>query len=260
MIEDTTNWSEAEALLLGQAREGLGPTEAERTRALARISAGFVLIGATTPPALESQGGGGLDLPSAARTSGYSLITLIAAVLTSAAVGFGSGVYVTRTPRPEPAISSPAPRPVAVVEPVEGAARIDGEVIQDLASLVEGDAAPVTRSSAGIRSRSSARSDAAAAPTFYDELSHVRRAQAALKQGNAALALGLMQSLDEARPGGALLAERSVTKVLALCQLGREEEATQLARAVLSNNDDATVYRKRLASSCAKLDRTSMKE
>jgi hypothetical protein len=73
------------------------------------------------------------------------------------------------------------------------------------------------------------------------------------------MALGLMASLDETHPKGALVSERSVTKVLALCQLGRAAEATRVARQVISQGD-ASVYRQRLASSCADLGPSPAKD
>jgi hypothetical protein len=86
--------------------------------------------------------------------------------------------------------------------------------------------------------------------TFYKELSYVRRAQAALRDGQSALALGLMQELDGLPTKGALGAERNVTKVLALCQLGRELEAANIAAKVVQA-DTGRVYQQRLKGSCA---------
>lgn len=90
----------------------------------------------------------------------------------------------------------------------------------------------------------------AAKPSFYEELQYLKRAQAALRQGNGALALGLMTSLDALRPGGALLSERGVTQVLAHCQLGDIESAKRVA-ARLAASDLASVYAERLENSCA---------
>jgi hypothetical protein len=85
--------------------------------------------------------------------------------------------------------------------------------------------------------------------SFYEELSYVRRAQAALRDGQSALALGLMESLDALPTQGALWAERNMTKVLALCQLERAEEAISIAKRVLEN-EGGTTYGPRLRSSC----------
>jgi hypothetical protein len=85
---------------------------------------------------------------------------------------------------------------------------------------------------------------------FHEELSHLRRAQLALKQGNPELAWGLMRSLDELRPGGALLPERRMTKVLALCALDRKTEAQGEARRLLESKQNS-VYSARLKTTCA---------
>lgn len=90
----------------------------------------------------------------------------------------------------------------------------------------------------------------AAKPSFYEELEYLKRAQSALRQGNGALALGLMTSLDSIQPGGALLSERGVAKVLAHCQLGDVESAMLVAER-LAESDMASVYTERLESSCA---------
>lgn len=90
----------------------------------------------------------------------------------------------------------------------------------------------------------------AAKPSFYEELEYLKRAQSALRQGNGALALGLMNSLDSIQPGGALLSERGVAKVLAHCQLGDVESAMRVAER-LAASDMASVYTERLESSCA---------
>jgi hypothetical protein len=85
---------------------------------------------------------------------------------------------------------------------------------------------------------------------FHEEMSHLRRAQSALKEGNPGLALGLMQSLDELRPDGALLPERRMTKVLALCSLDRKSEAQSVAKRLLGSKSDS-VYSARLRTTCA---------
>lgn len=88
-----------------------------------------------------------------------------------------------------------------------------------------------------------------AEPTFYEELSYLRRAQAALRAGNPSLALGIMTSLDEMQKVGALDLERRVTKTLALCDLGRSTEAKSVAAPIFKEQDHS-VYTKRLKESC----------
>lgn len=88
-----------------------------------------------------------------------------------------------------------------------------------------------------------------AEPTFYEELSYLRRAQAALRGGNPSLALGIMTSLDEMQKVGALGVERRLTKALALCDLGRSAEAKAVSAPIFKEQNHS-VYTKRLKESC----------
>jgi hypothetical protein len=63
------------------------------------------------------------------------------------------------------------------------------------------------------------------------------------------MAYGLMTSLDESHPRGALLVERSVTKVLALCALQRDAEARELF-VTLKDAAAGAPYLERLQASC----------
>ena len=83
------------------------------------------------------------------------------------------------------------------------------------------------------------------------ELVALREAQSALARGDGATALRSMQRLDEQEPGGVLGAERAVTRILALCQMGRVAEARALAQRTLGENSSTTLYGRRLAASCA---------
>ena len=86
--------------------------------------------------------------------------------------------------------------------------------------------------------------------TFHEEISYLRRAQRALRDGNPNLAWGLMTSLDERQPHGALVPERTVTKVIALCALNRVDEARREAHVLLESKPNS-VYAERIAQSCA---------
>jgi hypothetical protein len=253
MTSGTTHPGEAEALWLRQARTDLGPTSEERTRMLARLSgvwAGAANVDVAGSPAVP--GGAGEDLPSAAR---YSLKSLALTATASLALGFGAGIFVAQpqgdAARP-PSLEVAPSRPVA--EPVRPTAAKEEALVPPAASPLDG--LPGRRSSPGSRTPAVERGQGNLASTPYEELNYVRRAQMALKRGNAALALGLMQNLDETHPKGALLTERGVTKVLAFCQLGRAEEATRLGRRIVAQGN-ASVYRERLEASCANLNPTS---
>lgn len=240
-----------EALMLSRARAGLGPTAPERANVLDRLSAGLTLasVNPGSPPLSQSVSAG------AGGAGGFSLQTLVAGVLVGSLAGFGAGVAVTSSRAPDLAVArhSAAPHP-------SGSPRVTAHQVPQLLpppprapapAPTDPSPAPRATSMGPAATASGAPPSASAEPTFYEELSYVRRAQSALKAGDARLALGLMQSLDEIQPRGALFAERNVTRVLALCQLGLAEEATRVARQTLGADPTSRVYQQRLRASCA---------
>jgi len=96
--------------------------------------------------------------------------------------------------------------------------------------------------------------EARSAPDPARELAALREAQSALARGDGEAALRSMRRLDETGAAGVLSAERAVTRVLALCQLGRAAEATTAAQQALRDGQDTALYRRRLAASCARID------
>ena len=77
----------------------------------------------------------------------------------------------------------------------------------------------------------------------------MRQAQSALGAGRPEQALELMEKLGQADAGGRLLVERELTRVLALCALGRETEA-RAAAARVERLPGGAAYRTRIADSC----------
>ena len=120
------------------------------------------------------------------------------------------------------------------------------------------DAKPATSTAASIRRTHSSRrvGDAEAGElegqqsSLALELAMLRRARRALRENNGRLALGIVESLSERFPRGALLEERQATRVLSLCQLDRVSQALQGARDFLRNHP-GSVYAERVRSSCA---------
>jgi hypothetical protein len=83
-----------------------------------------------------------------------------------------------------------------------------------------------------------------------EALDHLHRAERALYGGEAKRALGILSDLDR-REGPALLREeRLTTRVLALCQEERVEEALD-ARRQLEREFARSIYVRRLDESCA---------
>jgi len=81
------------------------------------------------------------------------------------------------------------------------------------------------------------------------ELAMLQRARRALNADNGRLALGLVQELDERFPKGVLLEERSATRILSLCMLGRTEEARGFGRR-FQERYPGSVYAERVRGSC----------
>ncbi len=275
--------TDLELLVLEHAKRGLGPSAAQRRLTLDRLSTALaalpapVLADSLLPePALPDAPGARAPLatsspsasagaPAAVGLGRFSLHAMIAGVATGALVGFGAGVLASSAEAPSAApptvatsraLAPRAPRSAPHGERHPRGAPPRGALPEPApapSATAVGRQAARTRPSperSNAPSPPSANSELAQA-TFYEELSYVRRAQSALQQGNGTLALGLMQSLDEIQASGALMAERRMTRVLALCQLDRTAEATEVARSMLSGDGTADVYRRRLAGSCA---------
>jgi hypothetical protein len=82
------------------------------------------------------------------------------------------------------------------------------------------------------------------------ELAMLQRARRALAAENGALALGIVEELDERFPKGLLLEERTATRVLSLCKLARVDAARREALRFLERYP-ASVYAERVRQSCA---------
>ncbi len=279
---------ELERAVLEGAREQLRPSNAARSSALASLRAQIALPNPDVPEIdvpdatnLAGSGGTAGSLAPALRASGLKMLAVGA--LVGGAVGFASGYSVsTSSHGPEHSASS-IPAPPETPEPNEPPPALEGAPQRLLApaelpppieappgttiptedSVSRTESEPTARpspeaarpqatsvgSSEGDTTPSRA-SESGASLALHEELSYLRRAQAALNAGNATLAWGLMRSLDERRPDGALLLERRVTQVLSLCALGRSDEARAIARQIESSHS-ASLYIPRLRGSCA---------
>jgi hypothetical protein len=89
---------------------------------------------------------------------------------------------------------------------------------------------------------------APAPPSLREEIALLAEVQAALERGDGATALRRLDGSGGADPR--LLAERKAARVLALCLLGRTEEAERAARAFLRGHPKS-VQRSALERSCA---------
>jgi len=243
MTSDDLDLEPEERRLLREGYDALGPPSAKKDFILGALS--VRLPGALVPLASDEV------TPLTKGGLGRALGAKVAGGLVIGALGFALGMRVS-----SPASSGdsthalqPVPREPPVSIPI-GSGDAPGAL-----ALGELDAEPTTRLDTKVQpakpGTASTSTESPAEVSFYEELSYIRRAQTALASGNPALALGLMRSLRELHGGGALLAERGMTEVLALCALDRPAEARTVADSVRARSD-GSMYVARLDKTCAR--------
>ncbi len=244
-----------DALSLPSARR-----EVLRTRVMTHLVQGTPVMSKVEHDAAAERTLSPTPRAAMAPKTGFSGWTVLGATLVGLGAGLTGGILIgaRQEPPPAPVVSAPtevdttdevAPFPASLESAPADGAEAPG-VAEETAST-ESEPSPRTSGSAVVvtsTKKEPERSEASL--TFYEELSYLRRAQSALRDGKPTLSLGLMQGLDEIKKDGALLSERRMTKVLALCALGRDDEARSIAR-ILAETGSVDVYKKRLQSSCA---------
>jgi|GEM_PF-1978098 len=282
--ESNTALDQLEAALFHEARQELAPDQGridniwQSVAAASTFGAAISGIHASVPPASGTDWAApSLTAPPSAAPApklqnagllqrlgqtSFGLRALALAAVGGAALGFaagyGSAQQVLDPPGRATTVSSSAAKSSAVSDAEMSQASQAPEATpsdepQAPTAAPGSSTKPRTPSSSKAGSSehgSSEQSAESAKPSFYEELQYLKRAQSALRQGNGALALGLMTELDSIQPGGALLSERGVTQVLAHCQLGNVDKAERVARR-LAAQGLASVYTERLEHSCA---------
>ena len=150
----------------------------------------------------------------------------------------------------EPALAAtpPAPAPAVLLAPVESAPVTEPVELDRPVDAPRHPESSATRKSSarGAQERNKAEESGS---TLAQELALLQRARRALNRSDALLALGIVQSLDERFPDGVLMEERAATRILSLCQLGRNEEATEQGHHFLLAHP-RSVYAERVRHSC----------
>jgi hypothetical protein len=254
--------------LFQHARRDFAITDDERARLDAALAARLALAaGATTT--LAAAKGATVSVPPAAAGGGAAASTatsmlamkIVGALAIVGAVSGGVTIYASRRPAEAqtvaprssvgvsvpstiaetssarvvealapPPTTSDAPTPTASVAP--SPARRAPAVVAPAGSTSPAHRAPAAVAPAAAPARSSAGSVAA-------ETQLLREADAALRGGDAARALGLLDEHARAYPNGALREEESAERVFALCKLGRVPEARGEADRFLRANGDS---------------------
>jgi hypothetical protein len=278
------NLDDLERELLRGARRELAPSNADRERheaqLLARLGGGSGTgsgggasgLGLAGAAPLGGPGGvgslsRGAGLLASLKESRFTMlgVGLIVGAMVGGWFGFGMGrrahdaelarasVEVAAAPTPSveaTAVAEPRAAPELVETPPEVSEAPASESSGPLAPVVDG-ASSTARTRASTKTAVAPRKNTpASGSSLAEEVAMLQRARRALAAENGALALGLVEELDERFPKGVLIEERSATRVLSLCKLERTDEARHTARAFLERYP-GSVYAERVRNSCA---------
>lgn len=206
-----------EKSLIAAARESNAPTEVQRTR----VSKGLAVKLAA-----------GAAVPLLTGTTAMAMVGKIGVgVAFVAAVATGATYVVATRPartRPQPAVVAdpPSRRPVAVpptavaADPSPSVAPAPIPVLADAPTRSERAKAPRQRPAA----------KPAPSVDLAGELALLTQANAAIKRGDVAKALELLDGYDRRFPSGKLAEERAAAGILVLCATGRTQAAGVEAR------------------------------
>jgi TolA-binding protein len=206
--------------LFAAARGGLQPPPGAQERVLAKVAAVGVGGGSTGSGGhLASVRGAGVKL---------TLLTVVAAgavgagLLAQREISVDASLQRVGTLLSAPATHAPQPPPAVTID-------LDADAAAEkLASATP--QTPASGATAAVQSKKPA------TDTLAEEIALLRRAQAALRSGNASGALSLLDEHATRFPKGTLAHERLVTRVQALCKAGRIAQARGLYRAIAGGN------------------------
>jgi hypothetical protein len=216
---------------------------APRAARLARLIIGGALIGALGFWLGHGAGYGEAQREAASRAANRAL-----APAASSAPGSGLAQGAESTPASELNPSSNTqPAPASMLEPLAlapSSARDEAGVPARARR-----SAPRAARRADVADRAAKASPPARAGlSFREVLDQLRRAQQQLRNGQATMSLLVLSELDRAA-GDVLLEERDATRVLALCAVGQDEAARDVARR-LAHDSPRSIYGMRLEASC----------
>jgi hypothetical protein len=267
--------SDARAVLRdGLAADGPGRERQARVKArlLAALGSGTLTLGSAASAA--GTAAPGLAVGSLGLAKGLGVGTLLLWFGAGAALGVGaSGAIAVATHQAPEAVRSasfvePTPAPLAVAAAAVPAPSVRAELsaepgVRDDAVSVSATAPEPNRApSADARTPARASEGSVAEPlssaappaghgsTLSEEAALLERAQRALSAKNPGLALMILDEHERRFAAGALREEREAARVLALCGLGRVNEARARARAFM-NAAPRSVLVPRLEHSCA---------
>jgi type IV secretory pathway VirB10-like protein len=248
--------------LIEAAREEWSPSDAERDRlrraVLASVAAGTA-AGASATAAASAKGAGVV----AATWSGWKIAMVAVAVTTAVGGAAWTAVSVREeapapsrveriaAPEPEPRPASPAPvappsEPPSIEEPPPPVEVAAAEPTPEPSRPVRGRAIAVPAEAHAEEHVE----NASPAAALLRETALLRDAHRALRTGQADQALALLDRHAREHPDGVLREERLATRVLALCEAGRDEQARAEAARFLAAHP-RSMHATRVRASCA---------
>jgi hypothetical protein len=171
----------------------------------------------------------------------------------------GGALPASATSGVAPPLDPGAIEPAAPLDPAPTAAPLDPDIsvprFSPARAAPNAPASPpsaFTAPPAPVRAKPRVRAAEAAEPVaasgLRGELELLQRVQAALKRGDAAAALRELEA--HRTTDGTLLAERRAARILALCQLGRVDDARRAAAVFVERHPDS-LQRAAVDGSCA---------
>ena len=205
---------------------GLAVLHASSALALpAKIVAATIVLGAATTGAWLVRGH---------VTQSRTQPPVASAAITSGLLASGIVGHTTAAPEAAPLLARETPPSDAVEGPLHPAA-----------------SAPRSTRATGPAVRESDSANGDTAKSLAAETSLLEQANAAVRAGEGGRALALLGDYDKQyRSGGVLFEERSAAEVLALCLVGRDDQARAKARTFLTRWPRSPLVR-RLNASCA---------
>ena len=263
--------------LLDAARDGDDPgaqDDARTRRALvAKLGVGLAVAASTTASTSAAAGAAGAGSAMvggalAASSAGMLVAKVFVAVALIGGIGAGGAAIYTSSASPvpdAPHVSAPvqpvpATRPIASITFAQAAAE---SPFANFHAADPADAVPSAAIPAPVRTAPTpaVRANPAAPPTparsaanpragtLDEETRLVRGADAALRAGDPALALALLDDHARSFPNGVLAEERAAERVLALCAGGRAADARAAADAFLRERPGSALA-PRVRSAC----------
>jgi hypothetical protein len=261
--------------LIGLAREGEGPTQAERSRlrvaVLARVGAGVAVLSAASGTASATTAAGGsvalsfatkvvvaVALVSAAGAGGYVTVSQHVAKVASGAARVSMPAKAPGTVQALGPAVPPPPMASGGQSPRESAGGSEEMRSEDAPA----SASPASPSLTAARPVSTKRAltESATGSTTTDrpaarpdrsldaETRALRSAIADLRDGHADRALSTIDAQESRFPGGALVEESAEVRIVTLCALGRNDEARADASRFLSAYPHSLLASRVLAS------------